>query len=236
MTERMWDRFLTEMDKAHLATTPVKPRFGFGNRPAVLSIDNYRGVLGDRPMPLLEAVRERPGSVGEAGWKALAHIERLFISARAAGIPIIHTTGLSRAESNIDGWSRPGEHPRDMQWRVEDDAECFSFVEHAAPLPGEAIVTKAASSAFFGTPLIAHLGRQKIDTLIVCGESTSGCVRASVVDARSYQFNVLVVEECVYDRHEASHAMNLFDMDQKYADVISVAEVISWMNKQRTDG
>jgi maleamate amidohydrolase len=96
-------------------------------------------------------------------------------------------------------------------------------------VPGEAVLRKTAPSAFFGTPLMAHLNALGADTLIVCGESTSGCVRASVVEARSYRFRVVVVEECVYDRHEATHAINLFDMHQKYADVLPLAEVLDWI-------
>ena len=88
------------------------------------------------------------------------------------------------------------------------------------------MLRKTAPSAFWGTPLAAHLNLHQIDTLIVCGEATSGCVRASVVDAASYRYRVQVVEECVFDRHEATHALNLFDMHQKYADVISLDETL----------
>jgi hypothetical protein len=91
------------------------------------------------------------------------------------------------------------------------------------------VLAKTASSAFFDTPLMSHLHGLGIDTLIVGGESTSGCVRASVVDAASYRFRTIVVEECVYDRHEAAHAINLFDMDQKYADVIATDAVLSYL-------
>jgi nicotinamidase-related amidase len=108
----------------------------------------------------------------------------------------------------------------------------YDTVEQAAPLPGEVVLKKTAPSAFFGTPLAAHLLGAGIDTLIVCGESVSGCVRATVVDGRSYRLNMIVVEECVYDRHEATWAMNLFDMDQKYADVIPLAQALEWIRSQ----
>ncbi len=117
---------------------------------------------------------------------------------------------------------------------AEKRARRFDIVEQAAPLPGEAVLKKTGPSVFFGTPLEAHLNALNIDTLIICGESTSGCVRASVVDARAYRYRVIVVEDCVYDRHEAAHAINLFDMHRKYADVITLQELIPLL-KQAQD-
>ncbi len=102
-------------------------------------------------------------------------------------------------------------------------------MEQGAPLPGEVVLRKTAPSAFFGTPLAAHLLGQRIDTLIVCGETVSGCVRATVVDGCSYRLHMIVVEECVYDRHEAARAINLFDIDQKYGDVVSLRAVLDWI-------
>lgn len=234
MAGRVWDAFLTESDKAHLAKARAKTPYGFGSNPAVLSIDNYRAALGDRPEPLLESVQSWPSSTGLAGWAAIEQIAVLFNSARSAGIPVIHLTGLDEQESGIAGWSaRRGGRGRSPQTPQERDRHRrrYDIVEQAAPLPGEVVLKKTAPSAFFGTPLAAHLFRAGIDTLIVCGESASGCVRASVVDGCSYRLHMIVVEECVYDRHEAARAINLFDMDQKYGDVLPLAEVCAWIDK-----
>ncbi len=92
------------------------------------------------------------------------------------------------------------------------------------PEAGDLIIYKERASGFFGTPLVAHLTRMGIDSLIVCGESTSGCVRASVVDAYSYGFHAVVVEECVFDRSPLSHKVSLFDLHHKYADVMHLDE------------
>lgn len=233
MTERVWDRFLTENDKAHLAIAPEKGRYGFGRRAAVLSVDNYRKAVGDRPEPLLEAVRTWPGSTGLAGWEALGHIETLFSAAREADVPIIHVTALGEEESGMPGWGARlgGRHAARTRTPEEQDRHRrrLDIVEQAAPVPGEVVLRKTAPSAFFGTSLVAHLIGAGIDTLIVCGESVSGCVRATVVDGCSLRLNMIVVEECVYDRHEASRAINLFDMDQKYADVVPLDEVTAWL-------
>lgn len=229
MAERAWDRFLTDDEKAVLAATPTKTPYGFGQRPAVLSVDNYRGGIGDRPEPLIDSMKLWPSSTGLAGWVALGHIAELFAAARAANIPVIHITGLPEEESGMAGWSAR----RRRQQRADPTGDAldrhrrrYDIVEQAAPLPGEVVLKKNSPSAFFGTPLAAHLMGERIDTLVVCGQSTSGCVRATVIDACSYRLRVIVVEECVY-AYEPSQAMNLFDMDQKYADVLPLADVLA---------
>lgn len=233
MSTRIWEPFLTEQDREHLEATGTSAPFGFGQRPVLLSIDNYRQVIGDEPEELLEAVKTWPGSVGMAGWNALPRIAKLLENARSAGVPLVHATGLLKEDSNIVGWSeRPGQQyePNDP----EAHRRRFDIVSEAEPAPGETVIRKTAPSVFFGTPLLAHLISLGIDTLIVCGESTSGCVRATVVDGCAYRFRVVVVEDCVYDRHEASHAINLFDMNQKYADVLPLDEVLAWLKTAKT--
>ena len=109
------------------------------------------------------------------------------------------------------------------------------IVDEVAPIAGELVLRKTAPSAFCGTPLLSHLRFLDVDTLIVVGESTSGCVRASVVDGTSFRFRMIVAEECVFDRHEAPHAINLFDMHQKYADVVPVANAIEYLQSWSQD-
>src|ERR1035437_4068304 len=99
MTERVWDSFLTEQDRAHLSMIGRK-QVGFGSKPALLLIDLYRWVFGDKPEPLLEAVKSWPSSCGLAAWEALPHIQILLGKAREVGIPIVHVTGLGK-ESNV---------------------------------------------------------------------------------------------------------------------------------------
>ena len=220
---RIWEPFLTEQDRAHLAVARER-RVGFGHSPALLLIDLYRWVFGDRPQPVLEAIGTWPGSCGLAAWNALPHLQRLLALARALELPVVHVTGLE--DSGMVGWSEAahggaGRGARAAQPRPGR----YDIVPEVAPRAGEVVLRKTTPSAFNSTPLLAHLQYLGVDTLIVGGESTSGCVRASVVDACSARFKVTVVEECVFDRHEAAHAINLFDMHQKYADVLSLAEV-----------
>jgi len=104
--------------------------------------------------------------------------------------------------------------------------------EFLTPADGEVFLRKNAPSVFWGTPLTAYLTAAHVDTLLVAGESTSGCVRASVVDGRTHGYSMVVAEECVFDRHEAAHAMNLFDMHQKYADVIPLSDILAWLDQR----
>ena len=232
---RIWDPFLTAQDKAHLAQKRGERRVGFGSRPAILNIDLYRGVFGDENLPLLEGVKLWPGYCGPAGWNTIPHVQRLLREARAAGVPVCHATGLREEDSGIPGWSE-AIHPSAPRRGASNDAAVrerharrFDIIDEVAPQPGDVVVRKTAPSAFWGTPLIAELTRLGVDTLLITGESTSGCVRASVVEAASHRFRVQVVEDCVFDRHEACHAINLFDMHQKYADVISIDAAVDYL-------
>src|SRR5947209_401860 len=170
---RVWDRFLTDRDRAHLAHSRDR-RVGFGQRPAVLLIDLYRAVFGDRSRPLLEAIDSWPQSCGPAAWEALPHIQRLLAAAREAGLPIVHVTMLT--DSGMPGWSEAAHHTGGGR-----DSSHYEIIPELAPAPGEVVLRKSSPSAFWGTPLAGHLTHLGVDTLIVAGESTSGCVSASVV-------------------------------------------------------
>jgi maleamate amidohydrolase len=228
VTARVWDRFLTEQDRAHIAIQPAI-RKGVGTRPALLMVDLYRWVFGDEPEPLLESIETWPGSCGLIGWEALPHIERLLAQARALGIPVIH---IVNGVPGMAGWRDVARTTETVSPEVADRARRrYDILDEVAPLPNEPVFHKSAPSAFWGTPIVGLLHGMGIDTLVVAGESTSGCVRATVVDAKSYRFKVVVPEECVFDRHEAAHAINLFDMDQKYADVVPLDEAIGYFEE-----
>ena len=232
MAERVWERFLTEQDRAHVEASGHTLK-GFGQRPALLMIDLYRWVFGDRPQPLLEAVKEWPGSCGLAAWESLPHIQSLLATAREVGMPVVHVTGLPEGESGVHGWASAHKRRGRAAYMGDSDRRTddrYDIVDEVAPIAGEAFLKKSSPSAFYGTPVAAHLTELGVDTLIVAGESTSGCVRASVVDGCTHRYRVVVAEECVFDRHEATHAINLFDMHQKYADVLPLAEVQEWMH------
>jgi maleamate amidohydrolase len=232
VTQRLWEPYLTEADKAALAAAPPRTPYTLRNarRPALLLVDLYRAVFGDRPEPLIDALERWPSSCGPAAWDALPHIEQLLQVCRSLGLPVVHVAGLSG--SGMTGWFRRGNHNLEEPRRTDVEpqvAEGYEIMDTVAPAPGEVVLYKTAPSAFWGTPLMAHLTDQGVDTIVVCGETTSGCVRATVVDACSARLNVIVPEDCVFDRHEAPHAINLFDMHMKYADVLPLQEVFTML-------
>ena len=107
---------------------------------------------------------------------------------------------------------------------------CAAFCEEVIPQPGEVIITKQYASAFFGTSLVATLNGLRVDTLIITGCTTSGCIRATAVDAVQHGYRPICVRECIGDRHEGPHEANLFDINAKYGDVISKAEAMEYLN------
>ena len=102
-------------------------------------------------------------------------------------------------------------------------------MKEIAPIDRDIVIKKQKPSAFFGTPIMSFLNDLHIDTLLIAGTTTSGCVRGTVIDGFSYNFNVAVIEECTFDRGQASHALNLFDMNQKYANVITLEEAKKYL-------
>ncbi|MGH3740625.1 MAG: cysteine hydrolase family protein [Micromonosporaceae bacterium] len=206
-----------------LIASRYQSRRQLGEAPGLLLIDCYRKVFGDRPLPLAEGIEEFPATCGMAAWDALGPLTTLLRAARAAAIPVIHTTGETRPQGRLGAPTLRARRPG------EDGAGDYQIVPELAPAPDELVVFKSRASAFFGTPLVTWLRQLGVDTLVVAGETTSGCVRASVVDAYSLGFPVAVVEEATFDRSQLCHQVNLFDMHLKYATVGRLEDVIGYL-------
>jgi maleamate amidohydrolase len=231
MTERIWDKFLTEEDKTVFAASGYGAPGGFGKRPAILVIDVSYNFCGDRPEPILESIKRWPNSCGDRAWLGVAAIRRLIEAARIKGLPVIYTTNAYRPDRWDLGIFR-SKNARVQEWSsgtAASNLDGDAIVAEIAPGPSDILVLKQMPSAFHGTRLQSYLTFLNCDSVIVTGTTTSGCVRASVIDAFSQNFRVIVAEECCFDRSQASHAINLCDMNAKYADVISTAEVISYI-------
>jgi len=228
--QNIWDAFLTERDKQVFAHGGFGAKAGFGKKPALLIIDVSYNFCGDRREPILESIKRFHNSCGEDAWDALPHIRRLIDAAHAKGLPVIYTTGTVRD----DGWDAGGwawKNARTDEDVTAPNAGGFNrdgndIMDEIAPGPQDIVIRKLKPSAFSGTPLMAFLNDLGADSLIVTGTTTSGCVRASVIDAFSLNLRVSVVEEGCFDRSQASHAINLCDMHAKYADVVPVAEAL----------
>ena len=224
-----WDDILTPRDKEVFALSGFGKRAGFGQRPALLIIDVNYNFVGDKPEPILESVKRFRTSCGEEGWQGVYHIRELLIEARKKHLPTFYTTAEENRSNTvtIGGWH--AKSSRTHEDMTDAWAKTNAIVAEIAPQTGDILVHKQKPSAFFGTPLMSMLTEVHADTLLVTGTTTSGCVRASVIDAFSYNLKVSVIEECVFDRGQASHKINLFDMAMKYADVIPLKEAVDYI-------
>jgi len=217
---RPWDGIISEEEqRAYRAAGFGKPS-GMGTRPALVIIDVQYRTTGTTPKPFFEAVKEFPTSCGDAAWSAVERIAVLLGAFRAKGFPVLYP--FVAPKKLYDSGRLAAKVPSIMTISEKG----YDFVEQIAPRPGDILIPKGHPSAFFGTSFASYLIDLKVDTLIVTGCTTSGCVRASVADAFSYNFRVIVPEDCVYDRSRVSHAVNLFDMSEKYADVMPSSELI----------
>jgi maleamate amidohydrolase len=230
----MWDEVLTERDKQVFAAAGYGKRQGFGRKPAVIVVDVNYNFVGDVPEPILESIKKYRNSCGEEGWQGVYQIGRLLDAARDKRLPIFYSTAPSQRVALTAGrWhGKNSRGAEDFHRHAQDGNE---IVREIAPHEGDIVILKDKPSVFFGTPLMSYLNELQVDTLLIAGTTTSGCVRATVVDAFSYNFKVVVVEECVFDRGQTSHQVNLFDMQAKYADVIPLQAALSYLNELPRD-
>lgn len=219
-----WREIIPAEDLAVYEAAGYGRRSEPGTRPAVLVIDVTYGFVGREPKPLLESIAEYPNSCGQAGWDAVGPIAGVLAAGRGQGAPVYYTAGVTEHAVDHAGMWRE-KHPKTL----EQPADAHQIVAELAPVAGDVLIRKTKPSAFFGTPLVASLIDKGVDTVIVTGCTTSGCVRATTIDAFSFGFATIVVEDGVFDRGRMSHAVNLFDMDQKYANVVGSGQVISYL-------
>jgi len=192
-------------------------RLGFGKKSAIIVIDLLQGYTTEGSAlyapGVVDCVKEMPDFLDLA---------------REKGVPIIHTRVLYTTPNYEDGgiWIKKAPVLRDL---VAGNPYA-EFCPEVVPKPGEPIIIKQYASAFFGTSLIATLNGLGVDTLIITGCTTSGCIRATAVDAVQHGIRPICVRECIGDRHEGPHEANLFDINAKYGDVISKQEAIEYLN------
>jgi|TARA_B110000483_G_scaffold232376_1_gene299832 maleamate amidohydrolase len=192
-------------------------RLGFGKKSAILVIDLLQGYTTKG------SALYAPGVV-----ECVKEVPEVLDLAREKGVAIIHTRVFYNPESYEDGgmWVRKAPVLKDL---VPGNPYA-DFCPEVVPAKGETVIVKNYASVFFGTSLTSMLVARGVDTVIIVGCTTSGCVRASAVDAVQYGFRPIVVRECVGDRHEGPHAANLFDINAKYGDVVSKSEVLDYLN------
>lgn len=207
-----------------LKANPTRKRFGFGTRPALINIDLQKAYtnVGE----FITAYETHP--------KQLEYVNELVELFRAKRCPVVwtHVAYMDSGE-DCGVWGTRTNTPDSLQ-NIKVGSRRAEFDDRLGIDPKrDIVVNKRMASAFFETHLGSVFSFHGIDTVVVTGGSTSGCVRATVVDSLSRSFRTVVPEECVADKHESPHFANLYDMALKYADVIPVAEVIEHMKKYR---
>ena len=196
-------------------------RIGFGQRPALISIDFMKAYTTEG------ADLYAPGVVA-----ALPPAARALAAARDAGLPVIHTNIRYQPGLFLDGGVWVKKAP--VMKAMVDGNPLAEFCDEVLPLDDELVITKQYASAFFGTSLAATLTALGVDTLVLVGCSTSGCIRASAVDGLQHGFRVMVLRDGVGDRHPAPHEANLFDINGKYGDVIDTADFLDHLKQAGT--
>lgn len=224
----IWDDVIPAEDRRIYEIGGWGRSMGFGTKPAVLVVDVNYDFVGDEPKPILESIERWRYSCGDVGWRGVHAIAKLLAAARAKGARVFYTTVDHRADAFDYG------RDRDKNFRTGEATSITGgkgpeIPAEIAPTQADIVISKKKASAFFGTPLASYLIDLGVDTLLVTGVSTSGCVRASVVDGHAYNFRVCVVEEGTFDRSSIAHKVNLFDMHMKYADVVSLADTLRYL-------
>jgi len=216
MTERIWNDLLSEQDEQVITKAGYDKEGaaswdsrGLGSEPIVLVIDMQRLIVGENE-PIVDAIDDYRTAMGEIAWNAIDHMVPFLEFVRDRDIPITYTRVVPSSYDDPD----------------HDDLQ---IVDPVAPQEGDEVIDKSYASAFYGTDLLSRLIRRGTDTVVIVGNSTSGCVRATAVDAQQNGFNVVLPQECVFDRIEASHKIGLLDLWMKYAQVLETEEVEEYL-------
>ena len=226
----IWDDVLPEEDRLVFEKAGWGRDAGFGTRPVVLVVDVIYNFVGDRPEPILDSIERWRYSCGERGWEGVQHLAALLEVAHEREVPVFYT-GMDRRPDGFDQGSWNWKSHRSGEASDVKGSLGNEIVAEVAPQPQDVMFVKDKPSAFHGTPLMDYLTFLGADTVIVCGTTTSGCVRASAVDAAQYNFHAIVPEECVWDRGTLTHKVNLFDIQMKYGDVKATAEVMDYLRE-----
>lgn len=219
-----WEAYLDEADRAVLARGRFGTRMGFGTRPAVVVIDAQRYMVGEEGKDA-----EWPSSCGDVGRAAARRIASVVEAAQASGVPCFFTRfELERDGSDIGVYGRKRALLDSPHWCLAGTRGA-ELLPELKPGPRDLVFVKKKPSGFHGTPLLGYLVDRQVDTVIVIGGATSNCIRATVFDASSWNFRVIVPRQAVFDRIPVSHAISLFDMDRQFADVVDVADTLSYL-------
>jgi len=221
-----WMKLIPAADLATYRSGGFLRELKLGERAALIVVDVTMGFCGSRGLTLEQAIAEYPTACGPVSWETMPRIAQLIKLFRDRKLPVVFTnadlTGNTYAGKATKGARRAAPYPGFNDFPAE-----------IAPREDEWVLAKTKASGFFQSPLAAHLVRERIDTAVICGVSTSGCVRATTVDAFSHGFATFVIDDCCFDRSWFAHCANLFDLQAKYATVVSLDEIAALLGPAR---
>ncbi|WP_366144979.1 isochorismatase family protein [Ponticaulis sp.] len=206
----------------NVMVSPTRKAFGFGERMAIVNVDPQKAYTRPDLYPNTAYVTDP---------KQMEYTDQISSMAREKGLPVVwtHVAYMDNA-ADAGIWGTRTDTPDSLQ-NIKYGSERTEFDDRLNIDPSvDAVYTKRMPSAFFETPLQSFLVWHKIDTVVITGGSTSGCIRATAVDSLSRGYRTIVPMECVADKHESYHFANLTDLHLKYADVVKVADVIAWLD------
>ena len=218
-----WQDALPPDEREILALAGYGKGMPLGSRPALLIIDATLNFTGRSRAPIHSMMEEFPNACGDDAWDAISAMQRVLPVARECGVPVIYTRGpLRKNDLTLGAWRLTNN--RALPIGADDEGE--SIVTEIAPHSDDVVLEKLRPSGFFGTPLASILVQLDVDTVLVCGGTTSGCVRATVVDAFSSGLRVGVVADATFDRVQTSKNVSLFDISRKYGRVLEIDEAL----------
>jgi maleamate amidohydrolase len=222
----VWDGVIPAHDREIYEQAGFSREPRWDGAPALLIVDALWAFIGHQPVGVLEAIKEYPTACGNVGWVGLERIAEVLGFFRAAGLPVVYVCADGQLKSLY------GTTTRTRRNAGQETRSAYEIPDQIAPGPGEAVVTKSKASGFFRTSLDVLLWRQRVDTVLIAGSTTCGCIRATAVDAHSLGFETIVLEDAVWDRSPFSHAVSLFELSMKYAAVATVRDAVTALEQR----
>jgi maleamate amidohydrolase len=224
---------LDDHDRDLVERTGYGRRMGLGESPALLVVDTTYEFCGRTPMPTALAVTKQRRACGDTAWTAVAQIERLLQTARQCGIPVVYSVSTDPAGADHDAglWYAKNYRAGDPGDTANPQRPDNRIVDKIAPAGHERVFAKDKPSMFYGTSMLPYLTAQRVDSVVICGGTTSGCVYATAVDAFSANLRVATISDACFDRFQLPHKAFLLDIDLKYGDVMTCSEWVSVMTR-----
>jgi len=223
---RVWDDLLTDVDQLVIQKGGYGKSRGLGSKPLLMIIDVQYNYVGD-DVPIEEQLDKWPSGGGSTAWTAIRNIIRIKTAAEEAGIPVFQSRNVQKKTLAFDSF---GTKTNRDQTKYLDGRPETQIIDELAPGPDDMVIDKAYASVFYGTPFQSYLVKLGIDTIIIVGGSTSGCCRATAVDAVTRNYNTAMIEDAIYDRIQLSHKAALLDCWMKYCDVINTEQILEYMS------